>query len=80
MISYKRAVDILTKMYPVAKPSGRSYRYKNLYLIELIGKNQDSNDRYLDSLFKVDRNTGEAGPYSRAIDGGIDPDKLIPIH
>ena len=73
MLSKQQAIAKLKKTLPDTKPSGKAFVYKNWYIIEMIGTDQDPNKRYLDSYYKINRTNGNVEVYSPILDKDIDP-------
>ena len=73
MLSKQQAIAKLKNELPDMKPSGKTFAYKNWYIIEMIGVDQDPNKVYLDSYYKINRTNGKIEVYSPILDNDIDP-------
>lgn len=72
MLNKQQAISVLKKELPGMKPTKNFYIYKNWYVVEMIDKDQDPNDIYVDSFYKINRNTKEVSTYSPIVDADID--------
>ena len=77
MMSFDRALNIVSKKNPDRRFTGKAYQYKNAYYIEMIPKN--SKGAAFDAMFRIDGNTGAVTNYNPVIDGVIKPWEMRPI-
>jgi len=81
MISAIQAVNYALQRYKDLKYTGVGYFYEGDYYVELAPLDYEAAfDRILvDSMYKVDGQTGQVSEYAPLIDGFHDPKRIRPI-
>lgn len=77
MMPFNRALSIVSKKNPNRRFTGKAFRYKTAYYIEMIPNN--STGAAFDSMFRIDGNTAKITNYNPVIDGVIKPWEMEPI-
>lgn len=77
MMSFKRALSIVTKKNPDRHFTGKAFVYDGAYYIEMVP--QGNTGAGIDSMFKVDGTKATVTNYNPIMDGVIKPWEMKPI-